>query len=78
MCVCPETISASTPSGEQGPAGGGGHSPDHVQPGLTLAMDPAGGCRRRRRRRRRRMEERGREREREEGRDGGGPVGFLS
>lgn len=47
FCVYLATISTTTPSGEQGPAGGGGHRPAHVQPGLTLAMDPAGGERRR-------------------------------
>lgn len=33
------------PLGKQGPAGGAGHGPARVQPGLTLAMDPAGGQR---------------------------------
>lgn len=51
--------------GEQGPAGGGGHRPAHVQPGLTLTVDPAGGQRRRRRRGRRREE---REEQEEKGR----------
>lgn len=62
LCVCPGTISTTATPGERGPAGGGGHRPAHVQPGLTLAMDSAEGRRRRRRERRR---ERGRKEEME-------------
>ena len=68
VCRCPGTISTTSPSGEQDPAGGGGHRLAHVQPGLTLAMDPAGG------QRRGREEERTgkkRIRKKEKGRDGG-------
>lgn len=39
------TISTISPLGEQEAAGGGGYRLAHVQPGLTLAMDPAGGQR---------------------------------
>lgn len=34
---------ALLPLGKQGPFGGNGHRSAHVQPGLTQAMDPAGG-----------------------------------
>lgn len=67
VCVRVGTISTRLPLGEQVTAGGSGHRPAHVQPDLTLAMDPAGGQR----------GGRGEEREEEErrkkdkGRDGG-------
>lgn len=34
---------ALVPLGKQGPVGGNGHRSAHVQPGLTQAMDQAGG-----------------------------------
>lgn len=63
MCVCGGTIDILSPLGEQEPAGNAGHRPAHVVPGLTLAMNPAGGQGRKRERKKRS--------EREKGRDGG-------
>ncbi len=67
VCACPGTISTATSrlSGEQGTAGGGGHRHTHVQPGLTLAMNPAGGQRRGREERGRKKRRRERERKEE-------------
>lgn len=45
MCVYAGTISTTLPLREARPAGGAGHGPAHVQPGLTLSIDPAEGQR---------------------------------
>lgn len=65
VCVCPGTISTTMPFGEQGPVGGNGHRPAHVQPGLTRVMDPAGRTEKKRRREERVRKKSGGTKERE-------------